>query len=1048
MNNIKLDIPDITVVVDSGYAISVDGSGSYFIVADTATSAITASYALTSSFAVSALTSSYALNATATVPAGTVSSSLQFNSLTLPFTGSFTGSFRGILTGSTFGTASFAVSSSRAITSSFAITSSRAITASFVDYTNIANKPTLVSSSTQINTGSFTGSFIGTVTSASFATTASYVAGAVADWNTLANKPAGIVSSSTQINTGSFSGSITTASFATTASYALNATTTVPVGTVSSSLQFNSLTLPFTGSFTGSFRGVHSGSTFGTASWANNVTSASFATTASAATSITFTPSTASFATTASYALNATATVPAGTVSSSLQFNSLTLPFTGSFTGSLIGTVTSASFATSASYAPGGGTTFPYTGTAVISGSLIVSSSVTASAFKGDGSQLTNLPSSSVVIDSYTFVGNGSAFNYTLGNVYDISSLTVTVGGLTQISTTDYTLAGTTLSFLVAPPSQSNILVRALVNASVGVVGSFTGSLLGTASFATTASYALNATATVPVGTVSSSLQFNSLTLPFTGSFTGSFIGVHSGSTFGTASWANNVTSASFATTASAATSITFTPSTASFATTASFALNASAAAAAGTVSSSLQFNSLTLPFTGSFTGSFIGTATSASFATSASYAPGGGTTFPYIGTAVISGSLIVSSSVTASAFKGDGSQLTNLPSGLVVIDSYTFVGNGSVSNYTLSNVYDISSLIVTVGGLTQTSIIDYTLAGTNLSFLVAPASQSNILVRAVVNASTGAVGSFTGSLLGTASFATTSSFALSASYAPGGGTTFPYTGTAVISGSLIVSSSVTASAFKGDGSQLTNLPSSSVVIDSYTFTGNGAVSNYTLNNVYDISSLTVVVGGLTQTSIIDYTLAGTNLSFLVAPPSQSNILVRALVNTSVGVVGSFTGSFTGDGTGLTGVTATVFPYVGAAVISGSLTITGSNALNITGSATILGAFQATTKSFKIDHQRLLGKKLIYGVLEGPEHGVYVRGRLTKNNIIQLPEEWEWLVDSDSITVQLTPIAIQQALYVQNIENNTVIINSSTPIDCFYYVQATRKDVNTLQTVE
>jgi len=729
MNNIKLDIPDITVVVDSGYAISVDGSGSYFIVADTATSAITASYALTSSFAVSALTSSYALNATATVPAGTVSSSLQFNSLTLPFTGSFTGSFRGILTGSTFGTASFAVSSSRAITSSFAITSSRAITASFVDYTNIANKPTLVSSSTQINTGSF-------------------------------------------------SGSITTASFATTASYALNATTTVPVGTVSSSLQFNSLTLPFTGSFTGSFRGVHSGSTFGTASWANNVTSASFATTASAATSITFTPSTASFATTAS------------------------------------------------------------------------------------------------------------------------------------------------------------------------------------------------------------------------------------------------------------------------------FALNASAAAAAGTVSSSLQFNSLTLPFTGSFTGSFIGTVTSASFATSASYAPGGGTTFPYIGTAVISGSLIVSSSVTASAFKGDGSQLTNLPSGLVVIDSYTFVGNGSVSNYTLSNVYDISSLIVTVGGLTQTSIIDYTLAGTNLSFLVAPASQSNILVRAVVNASTGAVGSFTGSLLGTASFATTASFALSASYAPGGGTTFPYTGTAVISGSLIVSSSVTASAFKGDGSQLTNLPSSSVVIDSYTFTGNGAVSNYTLNNVYDISSLTVVVGGLTQTSIIDYTLAGTNLSFLVAPPSQSNILVRALVNTSVGVVGSFTGSFTGDGTGLTGVTATVFPYVGAAVISGSLTITGSNALNITGSATILGAFQATTKSFKIDHQRLLGKKLIYGVLEGPEHGVYVRGRLTKNNIIQLPEEWEWLVDSDSITVQLTPIAIQQALYVQNIENNTVIINSSTPIDCFYYVQATRKDVNTLQTVE
>jgi hypothetical protein len=142
------------------------------------------------------------------------------------------------------------------------------------------------------------------------------------------------------------------------------------------------------------------------------------------------------------------------------------------------------------------------------------------------------------------------------------------------------------------------------------------------------------------------------------------------------------------------------------------------------------------------------------------------------------------------------------------------------------------------------------------------------------------------------------------------------------------------------------------------------------------------------------------------------------------------------------------FPYTGNAVISGSLTISGSAGLSVTGSATVLGAFQATTKSFKIDHQILLGKKLIYGVLEGPEHGVYVRGRVTKNNIIQLPEEWEWLIDPDSITVQLTPIGTQQVLYVQNIENNTVIINSSTPVDCFYFVQATRKDVAPLTTVE
>jgi hypothetical protein len=50
--------------------------------------------------------------------------------------------------------------------------------------------------------------------------------------------------------------------------------------------------------------------------------------------------------------------------------------------------------------------------------------------------------------------------------------------------------------------------------------------------------------------------------------------------------------------------------------------------------------------------------------------------------------------------------------------------------------------------------------------------------------------GSFTGSLAGTASFATTSSFALFAANGGGGGTTFPYTGSAIISGSLIVTGS------------------------------------------------------------------------------------------------------------------------------------------------------------------------------------------------------------------------------------------------------------------
>jgi hypothetical protein len=125
---------------------------------------------------------------------------------------------------------------------------------------------------------------------------------------------------------------------------------------------------------------------------------------------------------------------------------------------------------------------------------------------------------------------------------------------------------------------------------------------------------------------------------------------------------------------------------------------------------------------------------------------------------------------------------------------------------------------------------------------------------------------------------------------------------------------------------------------------------------------------------------------------------------------------------------------------------------NVTGSLDVTGAFTAQTKSFKINHQTVPGKSLVYGVLEGPEHGVYVRGRLTNNNTIILPAEWDWLIDPASITVQLTPIGSHQKLYVDDIVNNVIFIKNENlinkDINCFYIVHATRKDVDPLQTVQ
>ena len=108
----------------------------------------------------------------------------------------------------------------------------------------------------------------------------------------------------------------------------------------------------------------------------------------------------------------------------------------------------------------------------------------------------------------------------------------------------------------------------------------------------------------------------------------------------------------------------------------------------------------------------------------------------------------------------------------------------------------------------------------------------------------------------------------------------------------------------------------------------------------------------------------------------------------------------------------------------------------------VTGLLSATTKSFVIDHPTKENYKLRYGSLEGPENGVYVRGRTT-DNVIELPDYWTGLVDEDSITVNLTPIG-NRHIWVEEINNNKVYINSESTINCFYTVFAERKDVEKL----
>lgn len=148
------------------------------------------------------------------------SSAINSSGTSTVLTGSFSGSFTGDGTGLT------------------------GLTADAVAFTNITGKPTLISSSAQVDHDQTTNFVAGE----HFLQSAITTVGTVTTGDVSAILPAGTISGSAQLPAGIVSSSAQTIA-------------NLPAGTVSSSLQFNTTTTPFTGSFTGSFTGDGSGLT-------------------------------------------------------------------------------------------------------------------------------------------------------------------------------------------------------------------------------------------------------------------------------------------------------------------------------------------------------------------------------------------------------------------------------------------------------------------------------------------------------------------------------------------------------------------------------------------------------------------------------------------------------------------------------------------------------------------------------------------------------------------------------------------------------------------
>ena len=133
--------------------------------------------------------------------------------------------------------------------------------------------------------------------------------------------------------------------------------------------------------------------------------------------------------------------------------------------------------------------------------------------------------------------------------------------------------------------------------------------------------------------------------------------------------------------------------------------------------------------------------------------------------------------------------------------------------------------------------------------------------------------------------------------------------------------------------------------------------------------------------------------------------------------------------------------------IIGDLYVSGSTDTGNKGRlASRFSSADARPKPFDIKHPSKEGYRLRYACIEGPEVGVYCRGRVRGEKIIKLPDYWKDLVDIESISVQLQPIGAHQDVIIKRWDDQFIYLQAQggMPVNCFYHVYAARKDVNPL----
>ena len=960
-----------------------------------------------------------------------------------------------------------------------------------IDYGSIQNIPSgIISSSAQIDGSQVTG-----VVSSSYAVTASYAENAGSnDWNDITNIPSGLVSSSVQINTGSFSGSFN-GSFVgdgsgltgivaegdtgiqvrddgspTGTALILNFTDGLDVtGTTTASISLNR-----TGSFTGSFSGDGSGLT--------GVVSSSYALSSS-------------YSSTAGFATDVMAIYTASITDDTISF----LKGGGGTFQLTVDNVSSSSYADTASYS----NTSEWSGLNNIPSGL-VSSSSQITITESQISDLTHYTDTDTLdyINTVGVFSSSAQVNADSVTNFDSNVLTYinSLGAISSSTQVDYDSIQNVPSGIVSAssftsPSQGT--VRATINGVQTDVD--TGLQTGDSPQFTNLTLSGNLTVNGTTTYISSSQvdigdQIITLNANNASGDGGIYVNDTSTNETGSLLWdvsenywiaglfgsesevitlsslnAKGVFSSSAQVNADSVTNfdsnvLTYINSLGAISSSTQVDYGSIQNVPSGIVSSSGQIDGSQV--TGVISSSYAGTASvllgsvvSSSYAETAATASyfSGSINFPdglsVTGSFELQGSMSASGDVTASAFVGDGSQITGVVSSSYALTASYAANGGGGGSGTVTSITAGDGLN---GGTITTSGTISVDSGSMLSYY-----SSSIFSTVSGDGTIDSVGVLS---------VVSSSYAVTASYIEGN---IEFINGLLVTGSITASGQVSSSGgFIGDGSQVTGVVSSSYAETASLLLGSIVSASYALTSSFATSASWSPGGSGTVTSVTagaglfggEITSTGTISvdSGSLLPYYSSSIFstvsgdgtidsagVLSVVSSSYSTTASFatSASWAPGGGGVT-INNNTDNYLVTATGTAA-TLDGESKLTFDGTTfNVDGAFTANTKSFLIDHQTLSGKKLRYGVLEGPEHAVYLRGRLTNDDTITFPEEWSWLVDKDSITVQLTTIGPDQHLWVEQITETSITVNSNTDIDCYYLVHATRKDVDPLQTVE